>query len=605
MENLNPLEDSSDLNKDEVQNASDQAQNKVAKPNSQIKILLEGCLGKFTEDNALVEKESEIFELFCLFQITKSLDIAFEEIQDSIVDGGNDGGIDSLMVLIDDNYISAMEDIDDITFSRKTAATIIISQCKKESSFKEAAVDKIITTLPELFDLSKNQQDLLIRFNADLTERAEIARLVWQRCSANGGKLEVIFNYCSFAEEISVNGAFRSKTAQLEQLAKDRFYGSTVVYNNYSCKELLTLYSTQKLQRLAIRYKETPLSTSFGEAGIGYVGTVKLADYKAFLTDEDSSIREDLFESNIRHFQGLVDVNKKIKETIESNHNEDFWWLNNGITIIASAPSLVGTVLSVDNVQIVNGLQTSYSIFLNHDGDKSDLRSVMVKVIINEEKAIIDHIIASTNSQNPVSAALLRATDEIQRNIELHFLNKGYYYDRRKNYYKNQGKPVSKIFSIQTAAQAVESILFDNPYSARSKPTSLIKEDNTYNKIFNKQFEHQIFLNCCLILKATGEYLAGLENRELKNKLSNFKLHIARIATSFILNKEEYTLEDLSTLDLGEYTTDKFNSAYNVMSNAIDSFQKDNPNSNLINMAKSKGVTDVMLNDLSTIFLLA
>ena len=43
---------------------------------------------------------------------------------------------------------------------------------------------------------------------------------------------------------------------------------------------------------------------------------VKLADYKSFLTSETSEIRDDLFESNIRHFQGEVDVNKKIKSTL-------------------------------------------------------------------------------------------------------------------------------------------------------------------------------------------------------------------------------------------------------------------------------------------------
>ena len=91
--------------------------------------------------------------------------------------------------------------------------------------------------------------------------------------------------------------------------------------------------------------------------------------------------------------------------------------------------------MSIENIQIVNGLQTSYSIFNNHNGDEDDNRSVLVKVIINNNKETTDNIIASTNSQNPVSPTLLRATEPIQRNLELFFLNEGYYYDRRKNYY--------------------------------------------------------------------------------------------------------------------------------------------------------------------------
>jgi hypothetical protein len=56
---------------------------------------------------------------------------------------------------------------------------------------------------------------------------------------------------------------------------------------------------------------------------------------KKFLTEDSGKIRDDLFESNIRHFQGSVDVNKKIKTAVETVNDRDFWWLNNGITIIA------------------------------------------------------------------------------------------------------------------------------------------------------------------------------------------------------------------------------------------------------------------------------
>ena len=72
----------------------------------------------------------------------------------------------------------------------------------------------------------------------------------------------------------------------------------------------------QKSNRLSIEFKDRPLTTEFDDFGIGYIGTVKLANYKQFLKAENGDIRDDLFESNIRHFQGLVDVNKKIKNTI-------------------------------------------------------------------------------------------------------------------------------------------------------------------------------------------------------------------------------------------------------------------------------------------------
>jgi hypothetical protein len=119
------------------------------------KIILNGCIEQFKKDNELTSNDSETFELFAMTQVTKVNDLAFEDIQNSIVDGGNDGGIDSVLVMIDDFIPETIEDLDDIKFSRKTQVSIVISQCKKENNFKEASIDKIITSLPELFSLEK------------------------------------------------------------------------------------------------------------------------------------------------------------------------------------------------------------------------------------------------------------------------------------------------------------------------------------------------------------------------------------------------------------------------------------------------------------------
>ena len=59
----------------------------------------------------------------------------------------------------------------------------------------------------------------------------------------------------------------------------------------------------------------------------------------------------------------------------------------------------------------------------------------------------MDDIIESTNFQNKVTPGTLRATDDIQKDIEQYFLSENYYYDRRKNYYSNLDKAFALIFS--------------------------------------------------------------------------------------------------------------------------------------------------------------
>jgi hypothetical protein len=562
------------------------------------RIILEGCLTQFKTVNEIELRDSEIFELFSKTQTTKVYDLSYENILNSIVDGGNDGGIDSILVLIDDEVIESFDELAEYTFSNKTNSRFIISQCKKENSFKEAPLDKLITTLPELFDLEKNETALLTRFNADLVTLALLVNQVWQKTAISGGKIYIDFIYACNATEIEVNGAFNSKVDQLKTLTKNIFSNENISYSNYSCSELLKLYQAHKTNRLTLEFKEQPLSTSYKEFGIGYVGMVKLADYKSSLTAETTEIRDDLFESNIRHFQGEVDVNKKIKTTIETIEEKDFWWLNNGITIIAESPNQVGKKLAIENVQIVNGLQTSYSIFNSHNGDTTDERSVLVKVIINNNKETIDNIIASTNSQNPVSATLLRATESTQRNLEIFFYNKGCFYDRRKNYYKNQGKPASKIFSIQYTAQAIRAIVFNDPHSARAKPTSLLKDDRTYNQIFDPSKNYEGYLNCCLINKKSNDFWLSIIDPSKKGMTANFKLHLAWISSKVTLSKKNITFDELTAFNLTLFDQVMFNESLDFLIKTINEFQLINTTANLINMAKSGDFTKFIIEKL-------
>lgn len=61
---------------------------------------------------------------------------------------------------------------------------------------------------------------------------------------------------------------------------------------------------------------------------------MKLKDYFDFITDDNDQIIKHIFEANVRDYQGKTSVNQEIKYTLEDGHpKEDFWWLNNGVTI--------------------------------------------------------------------------------------------------------------------------------------------------------------------------------------------------------------------------------------------------------------------------------
>lgn len=550
-------------------------------------IMLEDCLEEFIQQNELPLNKQDAFELFSTLQITKDSDTSYEEIENSIVDGGLDGGIDSFLFLINDSSISSEDQLDQIKFNEKTEIKIYISQAKLEKSFTEKSIDKLLASLPLILNLGINENTLSSRFNPNLIEKITIFRRILRNSVRKKSQLHIFYTYSCKSDEIVINSALDSKKEQLVTLTKEQLNIKNVAFKLYSSRELLTIYQQSIAEELELTFKETPIPIPFKKNEFGYVGVVNLNDYYDFIMDENYNIRENIFENNIRHYQGDVDVNSNIASSLSADYEKDFWWLNNGITIIASNCRPILKTLYLDDVQIVNGLQTSYTFSKYYTKNSNDMRSILVKVITTSEKPTIDKIISASNSQNPVPPALLRATDDIQRDIETFCLNKGYYYDRRKNYYKNKQKPASKIISIQNMAQSIEAVLNYSPANARSKPTSLIKDEESYNSIFNPHIEFGAFLNSAIIYRKVTNYIKRNIEKSEKGIARNFSYHIARVCATLITNKATYSDRDISIITEEQITDNIINSSYTFILQTIEGYKINYLQENIINISKS------------------
>jgi len=171
----------------------------------------------------------------------------------------------------------------------------------------------------------------------------------------------------------------------------------------------------------------------------------------------------------VRDYQGKRNtVNQEIRKTLATENGGEFWWLNNGVTILAADASTSGNKLTVEMPEIVNGLQTSQEIFQHFTDNPtaSDSRHVLVRVILPPDEMTRNRVTKATNNQTPVSPLSLRATDQIHFDIEEILKLHDLYYDRRKGQYRNQRKPISKIVTIKALAQAVMAALLQRPNDA-------------------------------------------------------------------------------------------------------------------------------------------
>lgn len=135
----------------------------------------------------------------------------------------------------------------------------------------------------------------------------------------------------------------------------------------------------------------------------------------ALVADLYDKYGERLLEQNVRTFlQFRGKVNKGIRNTIQ-NEPAMFFAYNNGIT--ATAEEVVTTeinkqvsIKSIKNFQIVNGGQTTASLFNSHKNNKADLSAVHVQIKLTvippeETERIVPKISEYANTQNKVSAA--------------------------------------------------------------------------------------------------------------------------------------------------------------------------------------------------------
>jgi hypothetical protein len=553
-------------------------------------IILENCISQFKNSNELEHlSDHDVFALFAMLQITKDFDPTNSDIDESMVDGEQDGGIDSIIISVNDQFISTSNELEDISFTSHTNVQIVISQLKFQNSFAESVLDKLHISVVHLLNLELDENALLRRFNPKLVDKAMLLREVWFACTSNGGTLSITFVYATKANEISGNSAFQSKEEQLVDVTKDMTNQGNVEFLKFSSKEIMELYQRPQKTTLDLKFKENPTPVQFLDKEYGYVGVVSLKDYYNFIVSEERRIKEQIFESNVRHFQGNVDVNRKIQDTLRSDFSRDFWWLNNGITIIASDCRTIGKALYLEGVQIVNGLQTSFLVANHYDRDNAeDSRAILVKVVVTKDRETIDKIISASNSQTPVSPSILRATEDIQRRLELYFASQGYWYDRRKNYYKNLGKPTRRIFNIQGTAQAIEAVLHGNPSAARSTPTGLVKSDKSYARIFDPNTDFKAYLNCSLLHQKVTDFIKTMPKDD-KNKARNFSYHLARILASIATQVASPACSDMAAIDVDSAHVE---GAYALFLALLKKYQVSNPDENIINIAKSKKFAD-------------
>lgn len=514
-------------------------------------ILLESLIEQEFQNNDNYSSISDYFEFFSASQILKNQGLSDDEVDNGIVGKGLDGGCDSIYLFLN-NLLITPDVVEHISVPKDSILEMIIIQSKKTTSFGEDAVMKWKTISGNLLDLSKTTTDFMTRYNADVLEAFTTFRDTYTRLITSRVKLKFKFYYATLASELHPNVIQQAE--ELKDTIKGLFPNAVVEVIFVDSDALFDMYNAVIENRVNLKFADIPISPNQKN----YIALVDLKSYFNFIVNDEGDVRKSFFDSNVRDYQGKNNVNSSISETLHRADDNDFWWLNNGVTVLASEATLVNNrELQIVNPEIVNGLQTSMEIYNyfseNREALESEKRSILLRIIVPDNEESRDQIIFATNNQTNIPKATLRVTDPIHLQIEMYFKSRGLFYDRRKNYYKNQGRKPAEIVGVSFLAQCLITIFLKKPDYARARPSTLLNDEKTYNELYEKNNDLEVFYRVALLGKKIQRNVRSGSDYSSAEK-SDILYYVLYAVIADVLGKKNITPADIKNLDIDSIT---------------------------------------------------
>jgi hypothetical protein len=400
------------------------------------------------------------FEWLCLEAI---LNLNEDEIEDAITDGQLDGGIDAIHITGRDVHI----------FNFKY--TELFKNSKK--NFPANEIDKILVTMAGIYIKSLKKGDV----NDLVWEKVEEIWDLFEKGTPN-------FKYYLCSNKEKLDESVRKKFER--NLDKYKY----VEYHYYDQDDIVSRILEKKYRKVngEINFVDLQYFDRSDGPLKGIVATVAATDLVKLVQDpnDPTKVIEDVFNENVRVYLRLKNrINQGIYDTALSDQNYEFWYLNNGITIVCDecvyTPNTRCPRAKLTNLQIVNGGQTTHALFEAYQKDRNKLNSVLIIVRIcetNKDYQISERISETTNSQTPVRTRDLHANDRVQQIIEEQFKALGYFYERKKNQYED--KPKSQRLDNEVLGQLYLAYYLDMASEAKNQKAIVFSDK--YEEIFDE-----------------------------------------------------------------------------------------------------------------------
>jgi len=262
-----------------------------------------------------------------------------------------------------------------------------------------------------------------------------------------------------------------------------------------------------------------------------FMVSLDLADFANTIADAVPRI----FDANVRYDLGSrLNINAEIRKTLrDPDRREGFALYNNGLTVVAREAKFLknGKALRLRAPQIVNGCQTASAIVDERHHIEKGQAELVAKVVVVDSDADGEKqslkISETTNSQNPIKAADLKANDTTQKAIQTSFdlMDPPWYYERKRGawnsltdfeqrkYRAARGKPRS--VTKAEVGQCWRSFSGD-PIGAVLRNEEMWTNETVYPLVFDRDRGPNLYLLAVLVWRDFWSLTSKRERDRLK-----------------------------------------------------------------------------------------
>jgi hypothetical protein len=487
------------------------------------KHIVDQRIRKIVSDNLDIFQEEKddkkrLSTAFVCLSVATYLDIELEDAFGLVTEGGNDAGVDAI-------YIGDTSDND---------FPVVIFQGKysfkldTDSNFPANAVQRVIGSIGAIFDPNKP-----VEMNDDLKPKVEDIRSL------------IADGYIPNIRCVFTNNGLKWNNDGDNHITNAGFPESQVKFEYFNHGDIVDSLQSRKgiNETVQLSGKSIKEDFNFKRVLVGKINVVELA--KLFDRHGDN-----LLDQNIRKYLGLNKnrVNAAIRDTLISEKRDNFYFYNNGITMICSKFSYNGLqsdnwIVKIDGLQIINGGQSCKTILHTvKENPTIDYSNAYILVRLYELSgdgidSLITDVTIATNSQNPVD---LRSNDDLQKRLETAISELGYSYKRKKD--SNLLSPEKTILS-SVAAESIYSIWKRKPYQAKFKKNELF--GTFYHDVFDNINGAQLLISVLIYRFCDTQRKKRVLIDEFPHiPYSNY--FMSMIIGSLILNDLKLTLDQLT-----------------------------------------------------------